>query len=65
MRYEATAVDDRVATVKEVWHMNAVRESPVRRFILGFLGSAGVLIVWVVVLLGRPLLLSAQTLHYA
>ena len=46
--------------------MNAVGESSARRFILGFLtGSARALIVWVVVLPGRPLLLSAQTLHYA
>ena len=37
--------------------MNSVRKSQVRRFLLGFLtGSAGVLIGWVVALLGRPLL---------
>src|ERR1700730_19197823 len=66
MRYEATAVGDRVAALNEAWHLNAVPESPVRRFPLGFLtGSAGALIVWVVVLLGRPLLVSAQTLPYA
>ena len=47
-------------------HLIAVPKSPVRRFPLGFLtGSAGALIVWLVVLLGRPLVLSAQTLHYA
>src|SRR6202023_3403165 len=66
MRCEATAVGDRVAPLKEAWHLNAVPESPVRRFPLGFLtGSAGALVVWLVVLLGLPLLLSAQTLHYA
>src|ERR1700676_2995739 len=66
MKYEATAVGDRVAALKQAWHLNAVPESPVRRFSLRFLtGSAGTLIVWLVVLFGRPLLLSAQTLHYA
>jgi cytochrome c2 len=66
MRYEATAVGDRVAALKEAWRLNAVPESPVRRFPLGFLkGSAGARIVWLVVLLGLPLLVSAQTLHYA
>src|ERR1700680_4116114 len=67
MRDEAAAVvGERVAALKESWHLNTVRESRVLRYLLGFLtGSAGALIVWVVVLLGRPLLLSAQTLHYA
>src|ERR1700730_18579005 len=66
MRYEATTVGDRVAALKEAWHLIAVPKSPVRRFPLGFLtGSAGALIVWLVVLLGRPLVLSAQTLHYS
>jgi cytochrome c2 len=66
MRYQATAVGDRVAALKEAWRLNAVPESPVRRFPLGFLtGSAGARIVWLVVLLGLPLLVSAQTLHYA
>ena len=66
MRHEATALGDRVAAPNEAWQLNAVPEPPVRRFILRFMtGSAGVLIVLVVVLLGRPLLLSAQTLHYA
>jgi cytochrome c2 len=66
MRYEATAVGDRVAALKGAWRLNAVPESPVRRFPLGFLkGSAGARIVWLVVLLGLPLLVSAQTLHYA
>src|SRR5260370_41894568 len=65
MRYEAAAVGERVATLKQSWHLNDVPELPVRRFPLRFLrGSAGVLIVWTVVLLGCPLLLSAQTLHY-
>jgi cytochrome c2 len=65
MRYEATAVGDRVATLKRAWHMNAVPESRVRRFPLRFLTEpAGALIVLLVVLLGCPLLLSAQTLHY-
>ena len=46
MRYEATAVCDRVAALKQAWYLNAVPESPVRRFPLGFLtGSAGALIV--------------------
>jgi mono/diheme cytochrome c family protein len=66
MRYEATAVGDRVAALKEAWHLNAVPKSPVRRFPLGFLtGSAGARIVWLVALFGLPLLLSAQTIHYA
>ena len=66
MRYEETAVCDRVAPRKEAWHLIAVPKSPVRRFPLGFLtGSARTLIVCLVVLLGRPLFLSAQTLHYA
>ena len=66
MRYEATAVGDRVAALKEAWHLNAVPDSPVRRFPRGFLtGLAGAFIVCLVVLLGRPLLFSAQTLHYA
>src|SRR5258708_7596997 len=65
MRYEATAVGDRVAALKQSWHLNVVPKSPVRRFALRFLtGSAGALIVWLVVLPGCPLLLSAQTLHY-
>src|ERR1700686_1469911 len=66
MRDEATSVGDRIAALKQAWHLNAVPESPMRKFSLGFLtGSAGALIVWLVVLLGCPLLLSAQTLHYA
>jgi len=66
MRYEAAAVGDRVAPTKEAWHLNAVLESPVRRFSKWFLtGSAVALIVWLVVLVGCPSLLSAQTLHYA
>src|ERR1700682_4275118 len=66
MGYEATAVGDRVAALKQARHLNAVLESPVRRFFLRVLrGSAGALIVWLVMFLGRPLLLSAQTLHYA
>jgi mono/diheme cytochrome c family protein len=66
MRYEATAVGDRVAALKEAWHLNAVPKSPVRRFPLGFLtGSAGARLVWLVALFGLPLLLSAQTIHYA
>ena len=66
MRDAATEFSVRIAALKEDRHLNAVRESSVRRFFLGFLReSVGVLIVWVVVLLGRPFLLSAQTLHYA
>src|SRR5216684_3531743 len=66
MRHEATAVGDGVAALKEAWHLNTIGESRLLRYLLGFLtGSAGALIVWVVVPLGRPLLLSAQTLHYA
>jgi len=64
MRDEATEVSVRVAALKADWHLNAVRESSVRRFLLGFLtGSVGVLIVWITVF-GRPLLASGQTLHY-
>src|ERR1700681_2722210 len=66
MRYEAAAVGDRGASTKEAWHFNAVLESPVRRFSKWFLtGSAVALIVWLVVVVGCPSLLSAQTLHYA
>src|ERR1700756_217449 len=67
MRYEWTAAGDRVAAPKRTWRLNAVIESPRRRFSLGFLaGSAGALIVlWLVALFGVPLLVSAQTLHYA
>ena len=57
-------IGDRLVALKEAWHLNAVHESPVRRFILGFLGSAGLLAVCLVMILGRPLLLSAQTLRY-
>jgi hypothetical protein len=66
MKYEAAAVGDRLAALEQAWHLNAARESPVRRFSLWFLrGSAGALIAWLVLLPGHPLLLSAQTLHYA
>src|SRR3981081_2798211 len=66
MKDDAAVIDERVAAPKEAWHLNAARESRVRRSLLGFLSrSALALIVWVVVLLGHPLLLSAQTLHYA
>ena len=54
MRDEATVVGDRVAALKEDWHLHAVRESRVCRFSLGFLaGSAGSLIVCLVAFLGR------------
>src|ERR1700719_81170 len=66
MRDEATVVGDRVAVLKEAWHLKAISQSRALRFLLGFVtGWACALIVWVVTLLGRPLLLSAQTLHYA
>src|SRR5712671_54697 len=66
MRDEAAVVGDSVAKWKELCHWNTARGSRVRRCLLGFLtGTAGALIVWIVVLFGRPLLLSAQTLHYA
>src|ERR1700704_5882268 len=66
MRDEAAVVGKRVAALQEAGGLNAFRELRVRRFVLGILtGSGCVLIVWVVVLLGGPLLLSAQTLHYA
>ncbi|HXM97747.1 MAG TPA: c-type cytochrome [Candidatus Dormibacteraeota bacterium] len=46
--------------------MTAVSESPLRKFPLRFLpASPRARIVWLVVLLGLPLLLSAQTIHYA
>jgi len=65
MRDEATVVGDRVAALQEPWHLNAIGQSRLLRFPLGFLtGWASAFIVWVVVLLG-PLLLSAQTLHYS
>jgi hypothetical protein len=66
MRDEATAIGDRVAALKEPWYLNAIGESRVFRFLLGFVMAwAGALIVWVAVLLGRPSRLSAQTLYYA
>src|ERR1700733_8226378 len=66
MRDEAAVVGEGVAALKEARHRNAVRESRVRTLLLAFLaGSAGLFIVWGVVLLGRPALVSAQTLHYA
>src|ERR1700688_967287 len=66
MRDESAAIGERVVPPKEAWRLSGVHESRARRFFLGALtGSAGGLIVWLVVLLGRPLLLSAQTLHYA
>src|ERR1700724_3617902 len=66
MREEATVVGDRVAALKEPWHLKVISESRALRFPLGFLtGSAGALIVCVGVFFCRPLLLSAQTLHYA
>jgi mono/diheme cytochrome c family protein len=65
MRYEATAVGDRVVALKEAWHLNAVPESRVRRFPLRFLpGPANARIAWLVAFFGLPLLLSAQTIHY-
>jgi Cytochrome C oxidase, cbb3-type, subunit III/Putative MetA-pathway of phenol degradation len=65
MRDEATEVGVRVAALKEDLHLDPVRELSVRRFLLGILtGSVGVLIVWIM-LFGRPLLVSGQTLHYA
>src|ERR1700719_4608447 len=66
MRDESAAVGERVVPPKEAWRLSGVHESRARRFFLGALtGSASALIVWLVVLLGRPSLLSAQTLHYA
>src|SRR5580700_8796340 len=66
MRDEAAVVGEGVAALKEAPHPNTARESRMRTLLLAFLaGSAGLFIVWVVVFLGRPALLSAQTLHYA
>jgi mono/diheme cytochrome c family protein len=66
MRDEAVVVGEGVAALKEARHPNTARESRMRTLLLAFLaGSAGLFIVWVVVFLGRPALLSAQTLHYA
>src|SRR6202140_365775 len=74
MRNEAAVVGEKDAAPKEASHCNGVRQSRARRFLLGILtDSAGALIVWtavwaavwVAVLVGRPLHLSAQTLHYA
>jgi mono/diheme cytochrome c family protein len=57
---------DRVAARKQARHLHAVPESPVCRFRLRFLaGPPGALIVSLVLLFGGPLLLSAQSLHYA
>jgi len=65
MRHEEIAICDRVAPRKKAWHLIAAPKSPECRFPIGFLtGSLGALIVWLVVLLGRPLVLSAQTLRY-
>ena len=66
MRDEATAVSNRVAPLKELCHRNTFRESPACRFLPGLrTRSAGLLILSIVMLLGSPFLLSAQTLHYA
>src|SRR5260370_34200100 len=66
MRDESAAVGERVVPLKEAWRLSGVHESRLRRFFLGALtGSAGALIVWLVVLLWRPLLVFAQTLPYA
>src|SRR5260370_40576097 len=66
MRDESAAVGESVVPLKEAWRLSGVHESRLRRFFLGALtGSAGALTVWLVVLLGRPLLVSAQTVHYA
>jgi mono/diheme cytochrome c family protein len=70
MRNEAAVVGEKVAALTEAWHFNGIRESRVRRFLLGILtGSAGAVIVratvWAAVLLAQPVHLSAQTLHYA
>src|SRR3984957_17691263 len=66
MRDEAAVVGEAVAALKEARHPNTVRESRLRTLLLAFLtGSAGLFMVWVVAFLGRPALLSAQTLHYA
>src|SRR6267154_3546933 len=65
MKYGAAALRDRVAALKQSWHLNAVPELSVRRFPLRFLtGSAGAFVASLVVLPGCPLVLSAQTLHY-
>src|ERR1700687_718926 len=56
VRDEAAVVGERVAALKEAWHLNAVRESRVRRFLLGFLTrSAGGRTVGGVWLFWRPL----------
>src|ERR1700733_85284 len=66
MRAEAAVVGEGVAALKEARHPNPVGDSRVRTLLLAFLtGSAALVIVWVVVFLGRSVLLSAQTLHYA
>ena len=66
MRDEAGVVGAGVVALKKARNPNTVRESRVRTLLLAFLtGSAGLFIVWVVGVLGRPVLLSAQTLHYS
>jgi len=65
MRNKPTAVGEGVAAVKETRQLNAIRESRVRTLPRGFLaGSAALVIVCLVVLLGHSPLLSAQTLRY-
>jgi hypothetical protein len=57
---------DRVAARKQPRQLHAIPKSPVRRFFLRLLsGPALVLIVSLVILFAGPLLVSAQTLHYA
>src|ERR1700676_1538073 len=66
MRDEAAVIAEEIAALKEDRHWNTFRESLVARGLPGFVkGSAGFLILWVVMLFGSPSLLSAQTLHYA
>src|SRR6202162_1049877 len=66
MKDETAVVGEGGAARKEARHPNTVSGSRVHALLLAVLtGSAGLFIVWVVVFLGRPVLLSAQTLHYA
>jgi mono/diheme cytochrome c family protein len=63
---EITIVGRGVAAAKGVWRLHAIRESRVFGFSAEpFSRSPLLLIVCLIVLLGRPLLLTAQTLHYA
>jgi mono/diheme cytochrome c family protein len=65
MKDEA-APGERISERRQAWHFAGVGKSCADRLRIVFLtGSASLLILWVAVIIVRPLHLSAQTLHYA